>query len=280
MKKLLNILCITFAIILSVPLFSGCTPKESPVEDFEYQEYGDGIAITEYIGDDKDVVIPSKIEGMPVTTIGRAFYNKEIESVYMPDSITYISVDAFFNCDNLTSIRFSKNLEVIDIQAFYSCNSIKELEFPSSIKEIRANAFEICVSLTSITIPHAETIGISAFGQNTSLTEINLGSIKEINASFVGCTSLTEITIPAGDIKLSTPFMGCSALTTIYFEGNAPKLEEGARTFIDIATPYNKEEQQRTPLDVTFYYKKGTTGWDEGYWLEISNIERFHLKEK
>ena len=66
-----------FAILLLLSLTS-CTSQSgigeidvSPMPDYEYTEnQNGGITITDYLGSDTDVVIPSKIDGKTVTEIG------------------------------------------------------------------------------------------------------------------------------------------------------------------------------------------------------------------
>lgn len=57
---------------------------------------------------DKDIVIPSKMYGKPVTEIGwGAFaWQKHITSITIPNSITSIGYDAFYNCTSLTDIYY------------------------------------------------------------------------------------------------------------------------------------------------------------------------------
>lgn len=55
--------------------------------------------ITGYTGPGGDVVIPSTIGGISVTSIGdTAFYGIDLTSITIPDSVTSIGDDAFFNC--------------------------------------------------------------------------------------------------------------------------------------------------------------------------------------
>lgn len=61
-------------------------------ESLEYINYGDYIEISGFDQSVAEVVIPSKIEGLPVTSIGNyAFYNcSGLTSIEIPDGVTSI----------------------------------------------------------------------------------------------------------------------------------------------------------------------------------------------
>ncbi|MBQ8135375.1 MAG: leucine-rich repeat protein [Clostridia bacterium] len=70
---------------------SGIVANAATYGDFEYEENDDGgITITKYTDNDKEVVIPSEIDGKSVTSIGwNAFYScTSLTSVTIPDSVT------------------------------------------------------------------------------------------------------------------------------------------------------------------------------------------------
>lgn len=50
---------------------SSTAPQANPASDFVYEVNGtgDGIIITKYVGTSKQVVIPDKIDGLPVVTL-------------------------------------------------------------------------------------------------------------------------------------------------------------------------------------------------------------------
>jgi hypothetical protein len=80
------------------------------------------LMITKYIGSKKEVVIPSQIQGIPVTSIGDAvldhkgdiygsFSNKSLIKVTIPNSVTSIGRFAF-NDNQLTSITIGANVDI------------------------------------------------------------------------------------------------------------------------------------------------------------------------
>jgi hypothetical protein len=70
-------------------------------------EISEGSAtITGYVGTATTLNIPSQIQGLPVTAIGRSAFSYciNLENVTIPPSVTAIGDSAFFHCYNLTNI--------------------------------------------------------------------------------------------------------------------------------------------------------------------------------
>jgi hypothetical protein len=73
--------------------------------NFEYRkhEWFDGLEIVQYIGEDKEVDIPSFIHDVPVVVIGEsAFMGMELEYVSIPESVVLIEALAFEDNENIT----------------------------------------------------------------------------------------------------------------------------------------------------------------------------------
>ena len=110
--------------------------------------------ITGYDGTDTVVVIPSKINGFTVETIGHtAFQKSAVTSVTIPDSVTAILDDAFANCSQLTNISIPNSVTSIGFSAFEHCTSLKSITLPSSLSSISEALFSGCSQLTTIQIP-------------------------------------------------------------------------------------------------------------------------------
>ncbi len=90
--------------------------------DFKYTSDGGKITITGYEGKDLDVIIPSNIDGLPVTDIGEgAFKNTYVRSVVLPSSVRHIDWFAFSGCTCLESITIPSSVLAIDYGAFDYC---------------------------------------------------------------------------------------------------------------------------------------------------------------
>ena len=84
--------------------------QQYPESDFRVRSIGGGttVEITEYIGDSWQVRIPAHIRDLPITHIGEgAFRGKNLISVTIPNSVTYIGNNAFIH-NPLTSITINK----------------------------------------------------------------------------------------------------------------------------------------------------------------------------
>lgn len=150
---------------------------------------------------DTKIVIPSKYQGLPVTSIGEtAFYNcTSLTSVTIGDSVTSIGEGAFYNCTSLKSITIPDSVTSIGRSAFYNCSSLTSINIPNSVTSIDREVFRGCSSLTSVTIPDSITsIEYRAFYECTSLTSIVIpDSVTSIGGgAFYDCRSLTSIGIP------------------------------------------------------------------------------------
>lgn len=154
-----------------------------------------------------------------VTTIGNsAFYDSDLTSIAIPESVTSIGGCAFKGCSSLTSIIIPKSVTSIGYSAFGGCGSLTTITIPESVTSIGYSAFSGCGSLTSITIPKSVTSIESSTFSNSSLTSVTIPeSVTSIGErAFSGCSSLTAITIPSSVTSIGeSAFRFCSSLTAI-----------------------------------------------------------------
>ena len=150
-----------------------------------------------------------------VTTIGEsAFKGSAVTSVSMPEGITSIDYDAFYECENLESVTLPESLTTLGSDAFYFCKSLKAVKIPSGVTAIPGSCFYCCSSLESVTIPEGVmTIGQYAFYSCELLKTIKIPSkVTAIPGScFCGCSSLESVTIPEGVTTIGEyAFFGCN----------------------------------------------------------------------
>ena len=145
MKVFLNLLGFYFILIASLSA-QGVLP-------FEYADNGGAITITSWKDKNnsniKEAVIPDKVGGKPVTSIGtNAFRDcRSLTSITIPDSVTSIGDQAFNRCSSLTSITIPDSVISIGNGAFFNCTSLKGVTIPDSVTSIGRDAFGACRQL-------------------------------------------------------------------------------------------------------------------------------------
>ncbi len=172
--------------------------------EYYFSSWDNGICISGYSGDAKDVVIPETLEGIPVVSIGyEAFYNNDvIETVCIPDAIKYIGSAAFHDCDNLVCVEFAVDSKLTSLPTgtFSGCDGLKSITLPDSITGIYAS-FQNCSGLEYIKLPE-------------NLKEIGWGT-------FSGCDRLTDVFIPLSVTKVDeNAFSSCNNLWHILYAGD------------------------------------------------------------
>jgi hypothetical protein len=110
-----------------------------------------GNSITGYFGSEKDISVPTTLNGESITAIDeRAFIGLGIKTVKC-NSALEIGSYAFALCTSLTSIEM-KNATEIGSLAFQGCTSLTSVDMEKAVY-IRAGAFYGCSSLREILIP-------------------------------------------------------------------------------------------------------------------------------
>lgn len=139
--------------------------------------------IKKYKGTATDVVIPEKINGKTVTTIGKqAFGMKKLTSVVIPEGVETIGQGAF-SANSLTTIKLPSTVKQIERLAFGANKNLSKVELNEGLEYIGQQAFFSDTSLAGeITIPSTvKTVMTSAFNK-TGVTGILLKGDKNSNA--------------------------------------------------------------------------------------------------
>ena len=194
--------------------------------DYSYEILNDGtLRLYQYEGTDTNIVVPDTIDRRKVTVLGNSTFQyctqaSDIESVTLPDSLTTIEKNAFYNCEKLKSVTIPPNVSSIGLAAFveglsesslteikvdpenpyfsekdgvvFSKDGTKLIVFPSGRSgdyqipdgtvSVGDYAFYYCVNVSSITVPGSvRSLGEGAFGNCSSLTKTVLNEgLEEI----------------------------------------------------------------------------------------------------
>ena len=124
--------CLMVALLLCMPVLTGCEKTEKASEGLDFTSNGDGTCYVYSIGEctDTDVVIPS------MSPYG--------------DRVTLIAMFAFSGCTGLTSITIPDSVTSIGWGAFDGCTGLTSITIPDSVTSIGYEAFDDCTGLTDI----------------------------------------------------------------------------------------------------------------------------------
>ncbi len=194
----------------------------------------DEITISKYLGTEKEVIVPEKLNGKTVTTIGeRAFGEcKNIERIVFPENINDIYESAFINCESLKIVIFKAKdgISIKPYNLFKGCSN-----------ELVVYLSENCTSF----MDYLNEEGIGSFNQfsgdyaylysegDTITLSKYLGTENEVivpekidgkvfakigEKAFEGCRNIESIVLPESitDIRKSA-FINCESLKTVRF---------------------------------------------------------------
>jgi hypothetical protein len=187
-----------------------------------------------------DIVIPESVtyngDTYQVVEIGNsAFYDCDLISITIPNSVTTIGDNAFAFCVGLTSVTIPNSVTSIGKDAFRGCFGLTSIVIPNSVTSIGDNAFFYCSGLTSVTIPNKVTnIGRKTFYFCSGLTSVTIpNSVTSIgDDAFSHCIGLTSVIIPNSVTSIgSSAFDNCSGLTSVIIPNSVTSI--GIYAFYD-----------------------------------------------
>lgn len=209
---------------------------------FKYAVYDDETAvIVEHTGDETEIVIPDKLGGYTVTTIGAgAFYeNAIVTSVTIGENVKIIGASAFGDSPKLSSVTIPNSVWAIYPDAFTGTpwldsnaeefvivgdsvllqynGTASKVVIPDTVKHI-SDAFLGNESIKEVVIPDSVyTVGCAAFS-SSSLVRASLGKNVVLidDSAFAYCYDLHYVNIP-DSVKVieSYAFSSCTGLNYI-----------------------------------------------------------------
>lgn len=182
------------------------------------------------------VVIPSTINGKTVTGIGQyAFYQKNIQSLTLPNTLVSIGDNAF-SYNQIQNIIIPEWVQSIGIQAFrknqlnkvsigntvttiwnyaFANNELREIYLPDSILSVWDRAFSYNKLAIVKLWNKIDTIGIEAFSENQITNLVIPNSVKIIKAGAFSQNKLNSLDIGNGLTRIERSVFSTNQLTRV-----------------------------------------------------------------
>lgn len=144
-----------------------------------------------------------------------------------------VSIGAFANCENITSITLPENITTIADYSFYNCKKLQEINITDTVESIGEEAFYNCINIENVYIDDvANWCGISFadyysnplyYAENFYLNEVpvtNLtipnGVVSISDFAFYNYLDLISVTIPSSLTSIgNSAFYGCYKLIEV-----------------------------------------------------------------
>ena len=209
---------------------------------FELNENGNNIV--SYLGDKKDIVLPSKYKNKTINEISdNVFKGKNINSIKLPESVFYFNPNSIID-SNIEKLYISKNSKLKD--GFYPSNL--NIEFYDDVYTLYDDTFGSIIGIDELVLPKSLTsISIDALSKieinkltlysNLHLSGLNLSnSIKYVHvlnkdnelaeSFFKECMYIETIELDEGiSILNDMCFYDCISLNTLIIKSHIDKIE-------------------------------------------------------
>lgn len=155
-------------------------------------------------------------------------------------------------------------------RAFTGASSLISITWPRQVVTIGVGAFDECTSLSQIDLSNVATIGVGAFNECTSLRSIKLSkALEHIPFScFANCMSLEEVTIGENVKEIDGwAFYKCKSLKKVYIKATTPP----------IILRYNQPPFDGAPISKVFVPSDSVTAYKNASYWQSFTIEGYNF---
>lgn len=128
--------------------------------------------------------------------LSNTFRNSTISKINIPNSVTTLGSNLFYNCKQLVTVTLSDNITTIPRKCFMNCYSLESIDL-GVCTTIENSAFKWCIHLYSVVFPNIEDIGSYAFYGCRSFVNLTLPNNKIYihDCAYSRCKNLYKIRI-------------------------------------------------------------------------------------
>jgi hypothetical protein len=217
-------------------------------------------------------------------TDGAFNYCESLDSIFIPNTVTYIGADAFGDCYSLRSVFIPSTVSAIGEYAFADCRAdiTVDADNPNYSSEegvlydkdksilIQCPLYRSGDFVIPATV---RTIGPAAFNHCSGITAISMPDLVTTISSeaFYDCSGLSSFTIPKTVTAIGLrAFMKCSGLTSIYVESATP---------VNLDNQYNVFTEVNKSTCILYVPAESKTAYQSAtQWKDFTNIVEISSK--
>ena len=197
------------------------------------------------------LIIPDRIENLPVTTIASLAFNgsTNLKHIELPNSLTNIGSFAFKNCSGLTSVTIPDSVTSINEGAFSGCSSLESITIPfvgakAGVTSNDTYQYPFGYIFGEVSYTGGVVTGQNYYESSTSSTKYSRYYIPSslesvtvtggniLRGAFNNCEGLTNITIPGSVTNIGNyAFEGCTGLTSITIPNSVTNIGDYAFSY-------------------------------------------------
>lgn len=192
--------------------------------EWTYNVYSNYVELLTYSGLDRDLKIPTSLDGLPVRILGKSCFSLmtgtrlKLKSIHIPENIVIVGESCFWNQYELTTVTVdSTNKGILyNRGAFSDCKMLSNESADTILKHtfntVPPSMFEGCSNITKITIP---------------------SNISEIKNRAFSCESISYFDFGMVE-KIDNPLgFYCNTIETIYIRNNKCEITKIAERLND-----------------------------------------------
>ena len=139
-----------------------------------------------YVDGYENVQLRHMLTNGEITATKAKTHSTAITTAAVPDGVTELEYQAFYNCAALESVTLPDSLTSIGGSAFYNCASLASVTLPDSLTALGSSVFGGCTALEAVTLPDGITSVNNSFSGYSGRVYASFGSVTAVTLSNAG----------------------------------------------------------------------------------------------
>lgn len=208
---------------------------------FEYALTNDVARIVKYSGDDKELSLPSELDGYSLTAIEAGAFSDSaaLQSLDTGDSVVNIATGALSGCTALERLAIGSSVAVFDAFDLKDCDTLESIEV--------ANTNGVFASVDGVLYNGDKTVLLFCpRGLKSESLKLPAGVLSIGDSAFAECTEIKAVVIPTGCALSAFSFFHCTTLKSVTLSDGMTAIPErcffGCVSLQSVAVPEGVEE--------------------------------------